>query len=97
MANRNSTAPNKRAAPDYRAAIRRVMQLAPAEENDLIKELSNVGSAAARVAQSSASDRHTWPVIWRVVAPSAGSYDRDMVFIETPDEHKAEGARQADT
>jgi hypothetical protein len=31
----------------------------------------------------------TWPVIWRVVAPSAGSYDHDMVFIETADEQVA--------
>jgi hypothetical protein len=31
----------------------------------------------------------TWPVIWRVVAPGAGSYDRDMVFLETPIEADA--------
>jgi hypothetical protein len=31
----------------------------------------------------------TWPVIWRVVAPSAGCYDRDMVFLETEDEGEA--------
>ena len=31
----------------------------------------------------------TWPAFWRVVAPKAGSYDHDMVFIETPDEDKA--------
>jgi hypothetical protein len=32
----------------------------------------------------------TWPVIWRVVAPGAGSYDHDTVFTET---HREEDAR----
>ncbi|HEY6483948.1 MAG TPA: hypothetical protein VIY54_10535, partial [Steroidobacteraceae bacterium] len=31
----------------------------------------------------------TWPILWRVVAPGAGSYDQDMVFIETADEAEA--------
>ena len=26
-----------------------------------------------------------WPIVWRVVAPACGSYDTDMVFIETTD------------
>ncbi len=30
-----------------------------------------------------------WPVIWRVVAPGAGSYDHDMVFLETESEADA--------
>jgi hypothetical protein len=30
-----------------------------------------------------------WPVIWRVVAPACGSYDHDMVFLETADEAEA--------
>ena len=28
----------------------------------------------------------SWPVIWRVVSPGAGSYDHDMVFLETESE-----------
>lgn len=31
----------------------------------------------------------TWPVVWRVVAPGAGSYDRDMVFAEVEHEDMA--------
>jgi hypothetical protein len=31
----------------------------------------------------------TWPVIWRVVAPGAGSYDHDWVMCETDDEAEA--------
>jgi hypothetical protein len=50
MANRNSTAARKQPAPDYREAIRRVIQLAPAEENDLIEQLRNAGPSPARVA-----------------------------------------------
>jgi hypothetical protein len=34
-------------------------------------------------------DSTTWPVMWRVVAPRAGSYDQDMVFMETDDETAA--------
>jgi hypothetical protein len=34
-------------------------------------------------------DPSTWPVFWRVVAPGAGSYNHDMVFLETEDEAKA--------
>ena len=30
-----------------------------------------------------------WPVIWRVVAPGAGSYDHDMVYLETESEPDA--------
>jgi hypothetical protein len=30
-----------------------------------------------------------WPVVWRVVAPAAGSYDTDMVMLETEDEEDA--------
>ena len=30
-----------------------------------------------------------WPVIWRVVSPGAGSYDHDMVFLETESEADA--------
>ncbi|MEP7243941.1 MAG: hypothetical protein ABI885_09660 [Gammaproteobacteria bacterium] len=32
---------------------------------------------------------HTWPVIWRVVAPCCGSYNHDTVFLETQDEAEA--------
>ncbi|HEY3786879.1 MAG TPA: hypothetical protein VGL55_16505 [Steroidobacteraceae bacterium] len=40
--------------------------------------------ARKRTAAASSKDRpETWPVIWRVVAPGAGSYDHDMVFLET--------------
>lgn len=28
-------------------------------------------------------DPSTWPVLWRVVAPTAGSFNHDMVFTET--------------
>lgn len=31
----------------------------------------------------------SWPVIWRVTAPAAGSYDNDMVFLETESEPEA--------
>ena len=31
----------------------------------------------------------TWPIVWRVVAPAAGGYDHDMVFLETDDETEA--------
>jgi len=41
----------------------------------------------ARAARGAAPQ--TWPVIWRVVAPRAGSYNHDMVFIETEDEREA--------
>ena len=30
-----------------------------------------------------------WPIIWRVVAPGCGSYDHDMVFLETSSEKEA--------
>jgi len=30
-----------------------------------------------------------WPVVWRVVAPACGSYDQDMVFLETESEKEA--------
>jgi hypothetical protein len=30
-----------------------------------------------------------WPVLWRVTAPACGSYDHDMVFLETEDEREA--------
>lgn len=30
-----------------------------------------------------------WPIIWRVVAPACGSYDHDMVFLETESEEAA--------
>jgi hypothetical protein len=31
----------------------------------------------------------TWPIVWRVVAPAAGSYNHDMVFCESEDEAEA--------
>jgi hypothetical protein len=31
----------------------------------------------------------TWPVVWRVVAPGAGSFDHDMTFLSTEDEAEA--------
>ena len=31
----------------------------------------------------------SWPIIWRVVAPGAGSYDHDMVYADTEDEEYA--------
>jgi hypothetical protein len=34
-------------------------------------------------------DPSTWPVIWRVLAPHAGSYDHDSVYIETAKESDA--------
>jgi hypothetical protein len=34
-------------------------------------------------------DPSTWPILWRVVAPCAGSFNHDMVFIETRDEEEA--------
>lgn len=35
------------------------------------------------------ADHESWPVIWRVVAPGAGSYNHDMVFLETDREREA--------
>jgi len=35
------------------------------------------------------TDIEKWPVIWRVVAPACGSYDHDMVFLQTEDEQEA--------
>ncbi|MFO1465886.1 MAG: hypothetical protein U1F35_05510 [Steroidobacteraceae bacterium] len=32
---------------------------------------------------------NNWPVFWRVVAPSCGSYGHDIVFIETDSEREA--------
>ena len=43
------------------------------------------------IRRASARSPDTWPIIWRVVAPGAGNYGHDMVFIETDDE---EAARQ---
>jgi hypothetical protein len=37
----------------------------------------------------SSQDPSTWPVVWRVVAPAAGSYDHDMVYLATEDEGQA--------
>lgn len=34
-------------------------------------------------------DLDHWPVVWRVTAPSAGSYDQDMVFLTTTDRDAA--------
>jgi hypothetical protein len=34
----------------------------------------------------------TWPVVWRVVAPAAASYNHDWVFLETEDEAEARQA-----
>jgi hypothetical protein len=39
-------------------------------------------------APTSSPDRHMAGV-WRVVAPAAGSYDNDMVFMKTDDEAEA--------
>jgi hypothetical protein len=38
---------------------------------------------------STTSKIENWPVIWRVVSPAAGSYDHDMVFLETENEADA--------
>lgn len=43
----------------------------------------------ARVPAPGPRAHDTWPVIWRVVAPRAGNYNNDMVFIETDDEREA--------
>jgi hypothetical protein len=49
-------------------------------------------SVPKSVCASAHPDRpETWPVIWRVVAPGAGSYDQDMVVCETADEAQARG------
>lgn len=40
-------------------------------------------------------DPSTWPVLWRVVAPTAGSFNHDMVFTETEDEQEAEKSLRA--
>ena len=34
-------------------------------------------------------DPATWPVVWRVVSPCAGSFNHDMTFTETDDEAEA--------
>ena len=39
--------------------------------------------------QPQPDDPSTWPVIWRVVAPGAGSFGHDMVFTETEVERDA--------
>ena len=36
----------------------------------------------------------TWPVIWRVVAPGAGGYNHDTVYLETPSERDAQHAHR---
>ena len=43
------------------------------------------------ITRNTAVERYTkdWPVIWRVVAPAAGSYDHDMVFLETESREEA--------
>lgn len=44
----------------------------------------------AKQAKSRRLDRpETWPCVWRVLAPRAGSYDHDMIYLETEDETKA--------
>jgi hypothetical protein len=43
----------------------------------------------ARKRRIDASSPETWPVVWRVVAPNAGGYSHDMVFITTEDETEA--------
>lgn len=42
-----------------------------------------------------ADDPATWPVIWRVTAPAAGSYNHDIVFLECEDEVDAREHLQA--
>jgi hypothetical protein len=44
---------------------------------------------AAGRAPARPDDPSTWPIVWRVVAPTAGSFNHDMVFIETEDEEEA--------
>ena len=31
----------------------------------------------------------SWPIVWRVVAPAAGSRNRDMMMLQTDDEREA--------
>lgn len=38
---------------------------------------------------ASAEKPDSWPVVWRVVAPSCGNYGHDMVFLETGAEVEA--------
>jgi hypothetical protein len=56
-------------------------------------------SAAKRGATAAAAPNplrpETWPVVWRVVIPGAGSYDHDWVMVETEDEAEARGDYRA--
>jgi hypothetical protein len=47
---------------------------------------------AAGRASALPDDPSTWPIVWRVVAPTAGSFNHDMVFVETEDEQEARSA-----
>jgi hypothetical protein len=38
---------------------------------------------------SAAINIEQWPAVWRVVAPACGSYDHDMMFLETESEAEA--------
>lgn len=43
----------------------------------------------AKISKPKPNNPETWPVVWRVVAPGAGSFDHDMTFISTDDEAEA--------
>lgn len=50
---------------------------------------SNRPRATPKPVVAKSRDIATWPTVWRVVAPRAGSYDHDMVFTETEKEGEA--------
>lgn len=49
-------------------------------------------SKPARATAPAPDSPDTWPILWRVVVPGAGSYDHDMVFLETAIEKDAREA-----
>ena len=48
-----------------------------------------------QIKKPSPDDVGSWPVIWRVVAPQAGAYGRDWVFLETDSEAEARSHYQS--
>ena len=54
-----------------------------------------LGALEDSLREAQPNEPSTWPVVWRVVAPAAGSYDHDMTFLETEDEAEAQRQLEA--
>ncbi|HEV2268996.1 MAG TPA: hypothetical protein VGR92_06025 [Steroidobacteraceae bacterium] len=96
MATRKNTRTAKQQSspsPEAIAIAKRVNALPAAAQRELArivaKAPSRNRSTAPAVAAPIPGDPSTWPIVWRVVSPAAGSYDRDMVYIETESETEA--------